>query len=609
MKVYKIKKLLFLCLAFSLCLFILAGCKEENIKEGSSGRDVIDLYGDGYNVNMIVGFDEQGRTVSTVSSQRENRDVGIFYFLWIDSASGLYVNTDILANHGVDTLIRSSSEISPSEQMHWWGEPIYGFYRSSDKWVIRKQMELLTYSGIDFLVFDTTNALTYRETYIKVLSVLHEMNEEGWDAPKVAFYTHSKSIQTINALYQELYQQEIYPDTWYKIDGKPMIIGYIKAEDDMAATGGDYKTKDLSKKLQEFFHIRIARWPADPVIENGFPYTEWTYPQPVNTNMISVSIATHPRPPFSGSLSHDLPNWGRGYNVNTKENVSEDVMKGTFFQSQWETVFREDPELVFVTGWNEWVAWKLPAIFNDNTWMFVDNVNIEYSRDAEPMRGGYEDAFYIQMMMNIRRYKYNSAENYIADCIKKSIDINKDVSQWDEVNAIYRNVNKTNIKRNAFGTTSDIRYKVDAARNNIEYAKVTADKDNIYFLIKCTEDIVIADNPEWMNIFIGLGEAPSMNKGWESYEYAINRSRDGSYAAIEKLNSDGSGKALANAKYTVSGDSMQIEIARKDIKLNKYSSFYFKIADNVIGANEIMNYYTSGISFPEGRLSYLYQIG
>lgn len=608
MSIYKIKKILFSCFAFSLVLFILAGCDDFKKKEDCPEKQVIDLYGDGYNVNMIVGFDEQGRTVKAVSSERENRNVGIFYFLWIDTASGLYVNTDIIEKHGIDTLLRSSSEISPSEQMHWWGEPIYGFYRSSDKWVIRKQMELLTYSGIDFLVFDTTNALTYRDTYMKVLSVLHEMNEEGWNAPQIVFYTHTKSIQTINVLYKELYEQEIYPDTWYRVDGKPMIIGYIKAEDDMASTGGDYTTKDLSEELQQFFHIRIARWPSDPVVENGFPYTEWTYPQPVNTNMISVSIATHPRPPFSGSLSHNLPNWGRGYNVKTNENVRDDVMKGTFFQSQWETVFKEDPEIVFITGWNEWVAWKLPSIFNDNTWMFVDNADIEYSRDAEPMRGGYEDAFYIQMMMNIRRYKYNSAENCVADCMKKSININKDISQWDQVNAIYRNVNKTNIKRNAFGTTSDIRYKTDAARNNIEYVKVTYNLENVYFLVKCTEDIAIADDSGWMNIFIGLGDAPSMNKGWESYEYVINRSRSGGKAAIEKLNSDGSGKHIADAKYTVSGDSMQIEIAKKDIKFNKYFSFYFKIADNITGSDEIMNYYTSGISFPEGRLSYLYQL-
>lgn len=597
--------------AFILSLLFTVSCnsgKKQPPEESYKERTVMDIYGNGYNVNMLVGFDEQGRTVKAVSSKREKKDVGLFYFIWLDGFGDIYLNSEIREKYGDKALFHEDRKESPVGQFHWWAEPLFGYYSSADEWVIRKHMEMLTNSGIDFIVFDATNGFTYPSAYKRILKVCHEMNEAGWDAPQIAFFTHSLSIQTIKTLYNELYSKDLYPDTWYRIDGKPLIIGYTDGQRDHEVSGSSsYKPGDLPQDLQDFFHIRTARWPYDPVEDDSFPYCEWVYPQPLNKDLISVCIASHVGVPFSFSLTHEnWMNWGRGYNVDTGKNVAEDVVKGTFFQSQWKTVFDIDPDMVFVTGWNEWVALKSPY---EGEYMFCDNVDMEYSRDAEPMRGGYEDAYYIQMMMNIRNYKYNSIDNAVADSVKKSIDIKSDVSQWDDINAIYRNINIANIKRHARGASSKVKYELDPNRNNIEYIKTTCDNENIYMMIKCTETIVSADDPSWMNIFIGLGEKPSMNKGWESYEYVINRSRDaaGGTAKIEKLSKDFSGSECGTAEYTVSDSVMQIKIPKSSISLKANASFYFKVADGVAQPDEIMSYYESGMSMPIGRLSYLYQ--
>lgn len=57
---------------------------------------------------------------------------------------------------------------------------------------------------------------------------------------------------------------------------------------------------------------------------------------------------------------------------------------------------------MFVGGWNEWIAYKQ---LWEGEYMLCDAVDREFSRDIEPMCGGYEDAFYIQLIRNIRRYK------------------------------------------------------------------------------------------------------------------------------------------------------------------------------------------------------------
>lgn len=578
-------------------------------------RTVMDMYQDGYNVNMLVGFDEYGRSVPAVSARRENKEVGIFYFLWLGQHGmpEIYDISKILKEHGKDTLFHTDDrKVSPAYQFHWWSEPLYGYYNSSDEWIIRRHMEMLTSAGVDFLVFDVSNTVTYQAVAEKVMKVISELRAEGWDAPQISYLTHSRSIQTIKTLYNDVYKANLYPESWYRVDGKPMMIGYTEEADDLneAASRGDtsYKPGDLPRELCDFFYMREVLWPYESGdgVENAWPYTEWKYPQPLRTDMVSVSIATHPALPFSFSLTHEgRMNWGRGYNPRRKKNISEEAMSGTFFEYQWETAIKKDPRFVMVTGWNEWVAQKN---FYEGEYAFIDGVDLEYSRDAEPMKGGYEDAYYIQMMHNIRKYKYEPIDGLIADTTRKTIDVSGKASQWDDVNAVYRRIGTDDGARDSVGGAPTVHYAQNAVRNNITEVRVTNDAENLYFYIKCEADIAVTEDANWINLFIGTGTAPTA-KGWESYEFAINRSREGGKAAIESLSADFTGTKLdAAATYTVQGNVMQIMIPRAALGLEGAGDFYFKVADGVADPAEIMDYYATGRSLPMGRLSYLYQM-
>lgn len=570
-----------------------------------------DLYGDGHNANLLVGIDQFGRTFHAVTGEKQNREVGIFYFLWMGQPFGdnIYNTRELIEKYGISKVLLEKDEICPEGQPYYWDEPLWGYYNSGDEWVIRKQIELLTLAGIDFLVFDTTNTLTYPSVYKKVMRVISEYRSEGWEAPQIVFYTHSRSIQTINGLYNEIYSQNLYPDSWYRVNGKPMIIGYASAEMDIreakSRSDTSYHPEDLSAELQEFFYIREARWPNDPVTENSFPYTEWQYPQPMNGNMMSVSVATHPMVPFSFSLTHEnWCNWGRGYDVETGKNISADILEGTFFQSQWDTVLKNDPELVFVTGWNEWIAFKSAY---GGEYMLCDNVDLEYSRDIEMMKGGYNDAYFIQMIQNLRAYKYDSFDSYYVEPEAKTINLDAGKEQWNEVKTVYRDVGKANVKRDSYGSSKTIRYTADPARNNLQEIKVSFDSESLYFLIRTDGEITEPKGENWMNLFLGTG-SPAQ-KGWEGYEYVVNRSRNGNIADIEILSADFSGKKCAEAEFVCDGDTLQIKIPRKDVGLAEKNAFYFKIADDVETPSDIMSYYTSGSSMPMGRLSYQYFMG
>ena len=567
----------------------------------------VDIYADGDSSKLLVGMDQFGRTFDVQAGTRK-KQVGMFFWLWQGyhyahgQMNDAYDATKILEKYGADVLFRQDSSVSPAGQFHFWGEPLFGYYDQADEWVIRRQMELLTDAGVDFIVFDTTNAWTYETVYFKICAVIEEMQKAGLNPPKVAFYTHSMSIQTVNKIYREFYKPGKYKSTWYYMNGKPMIIGYTEAADDIkeAKSRGDnsYNPSPLSQEVLSFFTFKRPQWPSDPFYADGFPWIEWSYPQPVHNGIMNVAVASHPQVPMSFSITRGYKNWGRGYDVEAKVNISEDADRGTFFQSEWDQAIKQDPDMVFVDGWNEWIALK--SLW-DGEYMLCDAASKEFSRDIEMMKGGYNDAFYIQLIKNIRAYKGVKLTGKVAST-EKSIDINGDISQWDTVNSKYT-ANIKSVERDHRGISPKQHYKQEAARNDVQWVKVTRDNENIYFLIACRNKIK-GSGSGYMNLFIGTGRVS--DKGWNGYEYVINRKLKNGVSEVARLNGSFGQTKCGQAQVSVSGKYMQLAVPRSVIGLEGSSEFYFKVADNIASPGDIMDYYVSGKSFPLGRMSYQY---
>jgi hypothetical protein len=561
-------------------------------------------------MNNIVGVDQFGRSFNVVSSLDSKKQVGLFFWLWIGQpyASGIYDATKILAMpNGLKLLTDIASHnpsVSPNGEAHFWGEPLWGYYNSDDVWVIRKQIEMLTIAGVDFIFFDATNSFIYKNVYERLLRIIDEYQQKGWSPPKVVFYTHSKSFQTIREVYRELYKPGLYSNTWYKVDGKPMIIGYTDPQDDIneAKSRGDnaYVPGLLSAEILNFFHFKRAQWPSDPVYPDGFPWVEWKFPQPMHNGIMNVTVASHPSVPMSFSLTKGFTNWGRGWNPDTKTNNPQDVDEGTFFQRQWDHAITSNPSMITIGGWNEWIAYKQQYW---DEYVLVDAANKEYSRDIEPMRGGYEDAFYIQMIKNIRRYKGQNAT--VQPAKKKTINITAGISQWNDIPSVAVNIHSERFNRNAAGASNGLLYSQPSPANHIRDIKVSHDDKNVYFFIRAKDRFTDnAGKSNWLNILVGTGE-PGL-KAWESYEYLIGSSFKDGNVSVGKLNEDFTTSNATTARYIQSDNVIQIECPLAALSLQNGNKFYFKVAAGVEQPSEIMSYYTTGVSLPLGRLSYMY---
>jgi hypothetical protein len=316
---------------------------------------------------------------------------------------------------------------------------------------------------------------------------------------------------------------------------------------------------------------------------------------------MNVTVASHPSVPMSFSLTRGLVNWGRGWDPDTKTNVTADIDKGTFFQRQWDHALSVNPGMITVGGWNEWIAYKQPYA---GEYVLVDAVNREYSRDIEPMKGGYNDAFYIEMIKNIRRYKGITLPDTPAK--KKPININAGALQWNDVASIGININSIRNSRNAYGASTNILYSAPAADNQLSDIKVAHDDKNIYFFIRARDNMSATNGKSnWLNLLIGTGEPA--RKGWEGYEYLVGESFHDGNVSVGKLDAGFKTISVGTARYVQDETIIQVECSRQALRLTNMNKFYFKVATGVDVPSDIMSYYTSGIALPMGRLSYMYE--
>ncbi len=187
-----------------------------------------DLYSDTW-----VAADGLGRVLpdrTVVGGPRPGKAVGMFYFLTFDpTVEGPYDNTKILHVHpeAIDDV--KNPAWGPLNAAHYWGEPLFGYYSSDDESVLRKHAAMLIDAGIDMVVFDNSNAVTYDRARNALLRVWEEIRREGGKTPQIAFLcpfgnTGGIGSSTLSRLYDDVYASERYADLLYRWRGKPLIL-------------------------------------------------------------------------------------------------------------------------------------------------------------------------------------------------------------------------------------------------------------------------------------------------------------------------------------------------------------------------------------------------
>jgi len=580
-----------------------------------------------------VATDDADRTtpVGTDTATPGDKKVGIFYFMWHNATkqgqNPLFDHTAAYLSGGVDAVW----DLIPQGNLgfaHYWAEPYFGYYNSDDEWVIRKHGYMLAEAGVDFIYVDATNGIIYEHNLETLLRVWSEMRTEGYAVPQICFHcgnTDSLAASSLNFLWNNYYSTGKYADMWFMWDGKPLIFY------------PDSLAKTLPDEMNEFFTARQSwAFTSDGwyTSKDGKGRWAWAdmYPQSpglspegdVEQMIVMCGFWANGSAGTNGGRSYTKKNgipdyegdWDFGYAL-----MKTTSGLGLAFQEHFDYAMEVDPPLVMITGWNEWWAGRWggsvdnPAqgqtICNEYRvnqsvpkyqWYYVDAFNTEYSRDIEPMTGGYNDNYFYQMVQNIRKYKGSRVGEAAFE--QWAIDIEGELGQWYIVGPEYRDYQGDTVDRDHFSYVGDFRYVNTSGRNDFVTCKVSSDADNLYFYAECAEDITSPEGTNWMNLFIDAD--CNAQTGWYGYDFIVNRSQADGKVSVEKFVGTDTWEfeTVGEAEYNLRGNVLQIKIARSVMNLG--DTFDFKWADNSVADGNVMQFLDQGDAAPNDRFNYRY---
>ena len=562
-----------------------------------------------------------------VGPPKKDRFVGIFYLPWTgdEFSYGPYDVSKILVDQPDMRTTPTFRHTGPKDWHYaYWGEPLFGYYKLTDPWVIRRHMHMLADAGVDALVLDATNAEIYENVLTQFLPVLLLIRAEGGRVPQLLFMLNTDMGNAAKQLLEKFYRPGRYDELWFRWEGKPLMLCNPEA---------------ASPEVREYFTLRTAFWPGTPPYKNTPNAWHWlgVHPQsygftqdPKAAEQINVSPAQNMHWETGAlELMWTGKARGRGFSKGKQNSSLEAIQSGRNFQEQWDYALKVDPKFIMITAWNEWVAGLTHSM--KTPWVQCDGFNGEFSRDIEPMKGGFGDNFYYQAIANIRRFK-GVPEIPHADGKKRTVELDGSFDQWREVTPEYRGHFGNTIPRDydGFGRATKTRangahpdfdgngttwkgqqgprYTNKTGRNGLQVMKVCRDQEYIYFYVQTEKTITSPTDPNWMMLLIRTGNPA--NHTWNGYDFIVNRIPPGKFGAVlEKNNGGWNWLRAADVRFRVEGNQMHLAVPRDVLGLAQDPvTFDFKWLDNIKLPDDLTVLYTDGDTAPSARFRFRYRV-
>jgi hypothetical protein len=319
---------------------------------------------------------------------------GIFYSTWHCIAAE---STPV---HDISLVLAGQQSWGGYGVFHYWDQPAAGYYCPSDADpVLLEHAELLRDAGIDFVFLDATNHAYVdarsHDTPGMILAPLDRLLAV-WSgvpgAPRVVPWVpvvepgSSPSVYTVDAMLQRL---AAYPELQFEYLGKPLLLITENAQYPVNAA--------REAELAEDYTVR-RMWGV--YADDGAP---WSFLQACQSSPTSAEPCRQRVAVTAGGIEQ-IP-IAAAYQQ-TFMNVATATPKhqGLTFRKQFERAFTwPETPIITITGWNEWIAQRQPcghpacpcASYPDGC--FIDQWDLEYSRDLEPGANLMGD-YYYQLM-------------------------------------------------------------------------------------------------------------------------------------------------------------------------------------------------------------------
>lgn len=660
--------------------------------------------------------DGLGRTLPLAAETgppRADRTVALFYFLWSGrhGEAGPFDISRILAANPAARHDKNHPAWGPYGAFHHWGESIFSYYVADDAGVLRKHAQMLGDAGVDVIIFDVTNQLTYPESWRALGRVFSEVRAAGNRTPQIAFLCpFGDPGKVVRELYTELYRPGLFRDLWFQWQGKPLILadperlghtvtlGTTKqpvpvplggalqqplhldagalsvaaclptwGRSDSAATltlrrgsavvltkrfeklsDNGWPTLDLPRLPAGNYslevsdpHGRVGWWRdgAQQMVRlrsggdadgEALGFFTFRKPQPdyfqgptgphqwgwleVTPQHAFHDAAGKPEQATVGVAQNALDgrlsvlsnprSHGRSFHQGAQPRPEGCSPAGWNFTEQWQRAREIDPRVVFITGWNEWIASRYDesAPFHGaGPVTFVDQFDPEFSRDIEPMKGGHGDAYFYQMIDGIRRYK---GTRPLPPVTSAAILIDGEFGDWRGVGPEFRDTIGDPAKRDWRGWGKGTRHVETSGRHDLVAAKVSADPDTLYWHVRTAADLGDPSQERWMWLLLDTDGNP--RNGWLGFDYLIGRNSADRRRSLEKASGNGFGWTPAGeVAFACGAREMECAIPRAAIGLKPGPvTVRFKWADHLMATGDWSDFTLHGDAAPNDRFTY-----
>jgi hypothetical protein len=250
---------------------------------------------------------------------------------------GLFVHTW----HDADTKrqVIADTDSFETNGWYWWGRPAFAKgdmarYTWKNAAMVDYHIDNWVALGVDFVFLDFTNGNQARIVE-GARALCERLQRRGPAAPKVAFWVKAPEDA---ALYKKEFYDR-YPGIMFQWKGKPLRL--------LGKAGGSMWTFKENDMPRAYVHEGVKE---------------------------QVGIA------LSAQVGFTLALQGR---------TCRDG--GKFFERQAAHAKAQNPEIITICGYNEWMAMNLGQARAPT---FVDLVSPECSHDIEPMQGGHGDTYF-----------------------------------------------------------------------------------------------------------------------------------------------------------------------------------------------------------------------
>ncbi len=542
--------------------------------------------------------------------------IGMFYYIWHHTENTMKDNYDV-----TDILNRSTTNPywGPERTYHYGSKPWLGYYEAGDKDVMYRHLQMLTDAGVDFLVFDCTNGLTYVDRIQKMIEVIRQREKAGLRNPKLTCMAYNNQIVAIKDLWNGLYSKSEYADLWYQWNGKPLLLCNVTEA-----------KKDASvADILSHFTLRTS-WAWQGGKQDTWSWLD-SYPQKVGYTMVNGKKV--PECISVGAAQHPTTNIGRSYHNGKQpaidaKGLCAETPQGLYFAEQWKRAHSlsdsERPDVVLITQWNEHIAMRFrtgdatgadPGKVrpggkkgDQNESYFVDVYNAEYNRDLEPSTHPLtRDNYYLQMVDNIRKYR-GIKEEMPEPTHNIIIDMNGAFTQWEYEPQEFLDDKGDHAFIN---TAHDLGGR--KSYNDITRCKVTQDNDNLYFFVEAAA-MFKWDKTSTRNMRLLLNTTLKYNDGYYGYNFMLERDPNTKVYTLKKNKTPNKFEWENVPGVTIPSKEAirQIMVAVPKSALGKAGNFDvdFKWVDNVnfdTDEGDPLLFYSEGDCAPNNRFNYRYK--